>query len=180
MKFSRCKNSGSASPQLLLLFSSRSAVRATVTCERRNPHKQQLILSFFLFMQIRSRICCSVLVVLSFFFKMAALAAEEGVLEAGAAAGKLRCWGRWRDRGRWRGGRWEGRAKGNDSALFLVLANRRLEKGAAERERWQESGGCWTFGEDGWFGWPVVEAPVLSAEGGEGKVRVNRSRGEGG
>jgi hypothetical protein len=47
MKFSRCKNSGSASPQLLLLFSSRSAVRATVTCERRNPHKQQLILSFF-------------------------------------------------------------------------------------------------------------------------------------
>jgi hypothetical protein len=47
MKFSGCKNSGSASPQLLLLFSSRSAVRATVTCERRNPHKQQLILSFF-------------------------------------------------------------------------------------------------------------------------------------
>ena len=33
---------------------------------------------------------------------------------------KLRCWWRWRDRGRRRGGRREGRAKGNDSAFFLV------------------------------------------------------------
>jgi len=39
-----CERVGLA--QLLLLFPSLPVVRATITCERRNLHKQQLILSF--------------------------------------------------------------------------------------------------------------------------------------
>jgi len=121
--------------------------------------------------QILSQICCSVLVVLSFFFKTAALAAEEGVLEAAAAAGKLRCWWRWRDRGRWRGGRREGRAKGDDSALFLVLASRWLEKGTAEGERWQGSGAAGpsarTGGAEG-YGW-LGEGNLVRGWSGRGK-----------
>jgi hypothetical protein len=121
--------------------------------------------------QILSQIWCSVLVVLSFFFKTAALAAEEGVLEAAAAAGKLRCWWRWRDRGRWRGGRREGRAKGDDSALFLVLASRWLEKGTAEGERWQGSGAAGpsarTGGAEG-YGW-LGEGNLVRGWSGRGK-----------
>jgi len=113
--------------------------------------------------QILSQICCSVLVVLSFFFKTAALAAEEGVLEAAAAAGKLRCW--------WRGGRREGRAKGDDSALFLVLASRWLEKGTAEGERWQGSGAAGpsarTGGAEG-YGW-LGEGNLVRGWSGRGK-----------
>ena len=44
--------------------------------------------------------------------------------------------------------------------------------GRLREEDDRDRGGCWTFDEDGWFGWPVVEASVLSAERGEAKVRV--------
>ncbi|KAG6735750.1 hypothetical protein POTOM_061588 [Populus tomentosa] len=35
-------------------------------------------------------------------------------------------------------------------------------RGEDDRDR----GGCWVFGDDGWFGWPVVEAPAAVWLGG--------------
>jgi hypothetical protein len=72
--------------RLLLLCLPTLSVRTTITCNKGNNAQTIVDFNFSFFVQVRSRVCCSVWVCYSFLLLQAAdLAVVEGVLEVGAA-----------------------------------------------------------------------------------------------
>ena len=61
-----------------------------------------------------------------------------------------------------RGGAGEGRrcCTGSGSALLWSWRAGGWRREQLRGEDDKDRGGCWFFGEDGWFGWPVVEVPA--------------------